>query len=284
MLYINSYYLNFFDEYNSSYSEDSKNKYIVHNLTDNTSIYCKKVIDASSNIWNKISLLNVGSGYHADISVCVTDNGTDTIIDVFDSYTQNGLFGYTSKMPVKTWFEYVANYALKEHDDGKTYLHANGIISYGDNHTTYDDTYYTKTSFSSSAKITAVYVRASFNFKNFIIADFKLNTNDSVLELPVSAHGTDFVENSDGSFCLSDVGKVGTTTFDVSGIDGSKTLLGAAYNLVVTKNNDDINAMTVDFGGNEKDYTFTDEKNIISQAATDSDKTSFSAKITAKKV
>ena len=289
MLYVNPCYVELFDVHDPVWKNVTQadnisvKPYIYRNGgTDNTDQYCEKNFPGVTDCWQKVGLYNGWSIYHADVVVVITDGTTVKLIDIFDSYTKNGIYGYDDfKMPYNQWFDYIFHYTLQTHTDGKVYLHADGIAGTHE----YTGKYYA-TGFSSAAKITGIRIRASFHIRDFVIADFKLNKNDEIKELAVTEHGGDFVSSANNTYELETVGAVGTVTLDTSSITTADyQLVGVTYICIASRNNDDINALAVNYGGVTSDYNLADGDQIMNICRTNVTKDSLgTVTITAKKV
>lgn len=288
MLYVNPCYVEFFDAHHTAWinkANDSKSAkpYIYRKgWTDDIDQYCEKTFPGFIDCWHKVSLYNFESGCHADVAVIVTDGTTVKIIDVLDSYTSDGMYGHNDfNIPYDQWFDYVFRYTLQTHSDGKTYLHADGTAGTHE----YTGKYYA-TGFSSTAKITGIRIRASFHIRDLIIADFPLYKNDEIKELPVTAHGGDFVSSANNTYNLETVGAVGTVTLDTSSITTEDyQLVGASYICIASRNNDDINALAVNYCGVTSDYALADGNQVMNISRTNVTKDSLgTVTITAKKV
>jgi|GEM_PF-5716806 len=290
MLYINPCYPDLFDVHGSRWVYTAANDrngnikpYMDRNsATDDVNDYCGKTFPGVTDCWQKVSLYNGASNYHADVTVVVTDGTTVTLVDILDSYTNNGMYGHNDcRIPYNQWFDYIFHYTLQTHTDGKVYLHADGIAG---THA-YTGKYYA-TGFSSAAKMTEIRIRSSFNIRDLIIADFKLYKNDEIKELTTTAHGGNFVSSANNTYDLETVGAVGTVTLDTSSITTADyQLLGGSYICTASRNNEDINALTVNYGGVTSDYTLADGDQILNTGSTNVTKDSLgTVTITAKKV
>lgn len=289
MLYINPCYAELFDVHHSVWISNTKDNistkpYIYRNgYTDDVGQYCEKTFPGVTDCWHKVSLYNNVSSYHADVTVVITDGTTVELVDILDSYTSYGMYGYNDfKMPYNQWFDYLFHYALQTHADGKVYLHADGTAGEHE----YTGKYYA-TGFSSEAKITGIRIRASFFIRDFIIADFKLYENDEIKELTATEHGGDFVPTANNTYDLETVGAVGTVTLDTSSITAAGyQLVGGSYICTASCDSRDIiNALTVNYGGVTSDYTLTDSDQVLNTSSTNVTKDNLrTVTITAKKV
>lgn len=288
MLYINPCYVELFDVHNIAWKDSAKDSnsekpYIYRNgYTDDVGQYCEKTFPGVTDCWHKVSLYNNSSGYHADVTVVITDGTTVKLADILDSYTNNGMYGYNDcRIPYNQWFDYTFHYTLQTHSDGKVYLHADGTAgTYA-----YTGKYYA-TGFSSAAKITGIRIRASFYIRDLIITDFKLYKTDEIKELAVTEHGGDFVSGENNTYDLETVGAVGTVTLDTSSITTADyQLIGVSYICIASRNNDDINALTVNYCGVTSDYTLVDGDQFLNIGSTNVTKDNLgTVTITAKKV
>lgn len=289
MLYVNPCYVELFDVHdpvweNVTQADNISVKPYIYRKgsTDSLSQYCEKTFSGVTDCWHKVSLYNFASNYHADITVVITDRAKVTLVDVLDSYTASGIYGYNDyNMPYNKWFDYAFHYTLQTHTDGNVYLHADGIA---DTHE-YTGKYYA-IGFSSAAKITGIRIRASFHIRDFIIADFPLHKNDEIKELTVTEHGGDFVSSENDTYELKNVGDVGTVTLDTSNItEADYQLVGVTYICEASRNNDDINALAVNYGGVTSDYTLADGNQVLNIGRTNVTKDNLGTiTITAKKV
>lgn len=290
MLYVNPCYPDLFDVHGSRWVYSAANDrngntkpYMERNsATDDVNDYCGKNFPGVTDCWHKVSLYNGASNYHADVTVVVTDGTTVTLFDVLDSYTNDGMYGHNDcRIPYNKWFDYIFHYTLQTHSDGKVHLHADGIAG---THA-YTGRYFLA-ELSSEAKITGIRIRASFNIRDLIIADFKLYKNDEIKELPITAHGGNFVSSANNTYDLETVGAVGTVTLDTSSITTADyQLLGGAYKCTASRNNEDINALSINYGGVTSDYTLADGSQILTAGSTNVTKDSLSTvTVTAKKV
>lgn len=290
MLYLNPCYVELFDVHHSEWknvtqADDISVKPYIYRFgaTDDVNQYCEKTFPGLTDCWQKVSLYDVNSNYHADVTVVITDGTTVTLVDVLDSYTSDGMYGYNdSKIPYNQWFDYLFHYTLQTHTDGKVYLHADGIAGTHE----YTGKYYA-TGFSSAAKITGIRIRGSFRIRDLIIADFKLYKNDEIKELTVTEHGGDFVTTANNTYDLKTVGAVGTVTLDTSSITvAGYQLVGGSYICTASCDSKDIiNALTVNYGGVTSDYTLVDGDQVLNTSSTDVTKDNLgTVTITAKKV
>lgn len=116
----------------------------------------------------------------------------------------------------------------------------------------------------SNPKIKKIGVCGYQHIRDFVITDFPLHINDEVIELPITNHAGDFIDKGDGKYELAEVNKVGSITIDTSNAKvENKKLLAVNYISSVTRNNDDINGVEINFAGKTDLHDLQDGANVI---------------------
>lgn len=276
MFYINPCYVDYFESYDSAqykYSAAdsvSTTPYIKRSssvYSHTYASYCKKDIDNGINdLYVNAELYIMNSYCSAEVLIDIEDNGVITkenVYDVTNSGKSNGLTGGGNFIPYKGWYKHSFHFYFSTNSDGKKVLQVSGTVNGNDISGSSTNTY-------TNPTIKSIYFAESFYIRNIVIADFVLKANDEVTELTASAHGGDFVANSDGSYELTEVEKAGTVTLDTSGIKTTNSkIVAASYMADINRNNDDITDVDISYAGQTVTQNLNDGNNITITSFTD---------------
>lgn len=259
MLYVNPGYVEYLDSYDAgkftTAADSNWGKYIKRSgCTDNTSSYCYKGIDSDTDdVYFKSSFYYISTSCHAEVHIDVIDNGAKKNINVLDLYSRQGIIN--SNISSNFWFNVFFHFYF---DSNTKVLKVEGRINGIDFSASDENNKYT------NPKITGIYIVSSLMVKDIVITDFKINANDELIELPVSAHGGDFIANTDGGYELTDVEKTGTVSLDTSSIKtDNKKIIAASYIAYANRNNDDITDLDIAYAGQTYQKHLNDGSNVL---------------------
>lgn len=269
MFYMNPYYTNYLDAYNkATYTMSiadniSLKSYIKCTKAGNAdSQFCEKLVD-SKDIYLKYAFYFIESSnstdYRAEMRVLVEDtSGKKETLYIFDpqGYYHRSCVG-ANDVSRGYWCDACWHFYFETKDDGKKHLCFKGIVGAK----SYDG--YVSTIFDDP-KIVSIQFAGYQHLRDIVIADFPLHINDEIIELPITAHAGDFVDQGDGKYDLLEAEKVGTATIDTSGVKTENTrLVAVSYMSSMERNNDDITGVEISYAGNKDLHALQDGSNVV---------------------
>lgn len=263
MFYANPCYPNYFDAYDKSgyamsNADNISLKPYIKSINDSSSQYhsLEKIIK-SNDIYLKYDFYWTSGMYPAYMYIVIKhDNGKDTLL-IYSPYSSDAWFGQ-NKIRAGEWYNSLFHIYIENVDNDYKRVMVDASIGtkrYNGWHT--DKTY-------SNPKIECIGIRGYQHVRDIVIADFPLHINDEVVELPIINHAGDFVDKGDGSYELTEANKVGSINIDAANAKiKNKKLLAVNYTSSITRNNDDITSVEINYAGKIDLHNLQDGANVI---------------------
>lgn len=279
MFYANPCYPDYFDAHDSSYKTQGQNPpYIDSPLDESGQHYLKKIVN-KEDIYIKYDFMWINGNYNAWMDPTISYDGGKESYPLFSPYYSRAWFG-VGKFKVNQWYTAIYHIYAEKIDSENKRIFIDIIIDDKQYHTRTDKTYL-------NPKVESFVLGGVQHIRNVIVADFPLCVNDKIVELPVS-HAGDFIDKKDGTYELSTVDQTGTVNVDISSLEEENTkLIAISYISSITRNNEDITGVEVNYAGSKEVYSLQDGSNVVIQSINGDSinkDTLKQATITAKKV
>lgn len=255
MFYANPCYPNYFDFYDSSYKIDGQNPpYIYSPANESSQHYVEKIVN-NEDVYIKYDFFWNNGRCDVWMNPTISYDGGEESYPLFSPYNNSAWFG-KGRFKEAQWYTAIFHiYAEKISGENKRiFIDATvGDIQY---HAHTNKTYL-------NPKIKSFVLGGAQHLRNIIVADFPLYFNDKIVELPIS-HAGDFISKENGTYELSAVDQAGTINVDTSNIEEENTkLLAVSYISSITRNNEDITDVEIDYAGSKEMYNLQDGSNIV---------------------